>query len=251
VDVVLATGRSPWGGIAELAADLGLPGVHITMQGALISDPGVGTITRLRSLPAAVYLDALHLAAELGLDPIVGLLDGHRAERVPDGVDFLAAHRVETRWFRHHPDLGRLAGEPPMRVFLPTGPERHRMVRAAAIARLGDRAAIVWSDASGVEILAPGTNKGEAVTWLAAMRGIDIDAVAAVGNATNDTEMLRVVGRSAAMAAAPAEVLGAADIVVPGSDDDGVLQALAWFFPDLVPDLDGDLPAGWAIRPVA
>jgi hydroxymethylpyrimidine pyrophosphatase-like HAD family hydrolase len=86
---------------------------------------------------------------------------------------------------------------------------------------------------SGIEILAAGTNKGEAIAWLAGTRGVELEAVAAVGDASNDTEMLRVVGRSAAMNGAPAEVRAAADISVPGSDDECLVHALAWFFPDL------------------
>jgi Cof subfamily protein (haloacid dehalogenase superfamily) len=237
VDVVLATGRSPWGGIAELADELGLTGLQVTMQGALVSHPATGVIARLRPLQGATYLEALEFAAELGIDPVVGLVDGHRAERLADGVDFLAAHRVETRHFRHVSDLGRLAAAPPIRVFLPTPPGRHRAVREAAIARFAGRAAIVWSDGSGIEVLAPGTDKGEAVGWLAASRGIELDAVAAVGDAANDTGMLRRVGRSAAMGSAPLDVRAAADLVVPTSDEGGVIDALAWFFPDLAEGL--------------
>ncbi len=77
VEVLLATGRSPWDGVAEIAADLGLDGPQITMQGALISDPATGSIRRLRALPPDVYLDAVAFARELQLDPIATLLDGH------------------------------------------------------------------------------------------------------------------------------------------------------------------------------
>ena len=227
----------PWGGIDALADELGLRGPQITMQGALVSHPATGVVERLRALPSATYLEALGFAAELGIDPVVGLVDGHRAERLADGVDFLAAHRVETRRFRHVPDLGRLAAAPPIRVFLPTPLARHRGIRDAAVAHFAGRAAIVWSDSSGIEVLALGTDKGEAVGWLAASRGIDLDAVAAVGDAANDTAMLRRVGRSAAMGSAPLDVRAAADLVVPTSDENGVIDALAWFFPDLAGDL--------------
>jgi hydroxymethylpyrimidine pyrophosphatase-like HAD family hydrolase len=54
--------------------------------------------------------------------------------------------------------------------------------------------------------------------------------------------MLRLAGRSAAMASAPADVQLAADVVVPSSSETGVLDAFAWFFPDLVASLP--LPKG-------
>lgn len=233
VEVVLVTGRSPWSGVTELTARLGLPGPHITMQGGLISVPATGTVHRVRALPARLYLDALRFADECGLDPVVALLDGHRAERLADGIDFLAVPQAERSRFRYATDLARLVDEGPIRVFLPTGPARHRPVRLAAQEIFAGRASVVWSDLTGIEFLAPGIHKGEAVTWLAAARGIGLDEVAAVGDGQNDVAMLRIAGRSAAMGGAPAEVRLAADIVVPTSDDDGVLDALEWFFPDL------------------
>jgi 3-deoxy-D-manno-octulosonate 8-phosphate phosphatase KdsC-like HAD superfamily phosphatase len=58
-------------------------------------------------------------------------------------------------------------------------------------------------------------------------------AVAAVGDAPNDIEMLQSAGRSAAMGSAPREVTEAASIVVPPSSRDGVIDALRAFFPSL------------------
>jgi Cof subfamily protein (haloacid dehalogenase superfamily) len=239
VDVVLATGRSPWSGIRELAGMLGLAGPQITMQGALVADPASGQVHRLRALPPAVYRDALRFAGELGLDPIVGLLDGHRAERLADDVLPFVVPAAAGGTFRYVEDLDSLLEARPIRLFLPTGPERHRAVRAAARERFDGSASIVWGDLTGVEILAPGTTKGEAIAWLAVARGLDLDEVAAIGDAPNDTEMLRAAGRSAAMGSAPAEVRAVADVVVPPSAADGLIDALAWFFPDLAPRLRG------------
>ena len=233
VEVLLATGRSPWDGVAEIAADLGLDGPQITMQGALISDPATGRIRRLRALSPEVYLDAVAFARELRLDPIATLLDGHRAEHVADNVDgFWLAHDGPGRLVGE-PDLTALASETPIRLFLPTGPERHWSVRLAAVERFRGRAAVVWSDLSGIELLAMGTNKGEAVAWFAAGRGITLDDVAAVGDAANDKELLRLAGHSAAMGSAAADVREAADITVRASSDNGLVDALRWFFPDL------------------
>jgi hydroxymethylpyrimidine pyrophosphatase-like HAD family hydrolase len=245
--VVLATGRSPWSGVADLAARLGLTGPQITMQGALISVPATGEIHRLRVLPPTVYRDALLFADELGLDPVVALLDGHRAERLPEGGEPFTVPLVHGESFRYVDGLERLTAERPIRVFLPTGPERHRAVRRSAASRFAGVASIVWSDASGIEILARGTHKGDAVAWLAASRGIGLDEVAAVGDAANDIEMLWSAGRSAAMGSASLEVRACADIVVPPSSDGGLLDAFASFFPDLA-DVLGD---GAGRRPIA
>jgi hydroxymethylpyrimidine pyrophosphatase-like HAD family hydrolase len=203
------------------------------MQGALLSVPATGEIHRLRALPPGMYHEAIRFADELGIDPVVALLDGHRAERLPNGMELFVSPLVEGRDFHYANDLSLLVDERPIRVFLPTGAGRHRAVRFAAEERFAGRVSIVWSDSTGIELLAPGTHKGEAVAWLARTRGIGLDEVAAVGDAPNDTQMLRIAGRSAAMASAPADVHAAADIVVPSSSETGVLDAFAWFFPDL------------------
>jgi len=152
---------------------------------------------------------------------------------LPDGGEPFTVPLVDGDTFRYVNGLERLTAERPVRVFLPTGPERHRAVRRAAAARFADRASVVWSDTAGVEILARGTHKGDAVTWLAASRGIGLDEVATVGDAANDIEMLWCAGRSAAIGSAPLEVRVCADIVVGASADRGLLDAFAWFFPDL------------------
>ena len=238
VEVVLATGRSPWYGVAELARELGLDGPQVTMQGALIVDAETGEVHRARPLPASLYRATLAFARASGLDPVVAVQDGHRAERRHDSDDDFVAPVVETH-FRHVDDLGAVESEGPVRIYLPTPIERHGALLDAALRTIGDRGSIVRSNDSGFEILAPGTNKGDAVAWLAEVRGIGLDQVAAVGDAENDIELLSAAGRSAAMANAPAAVRASASIVVPTSAELGILHALAWFLPDLAPALLG------------
>jgi Cof subfamily protein (haloacid dehalogenase superfamily) len=233
VQVVLATGRSPWYGVGSIAERLGLRGPQLTMQGALAMDLATGHIERSCALHPRTYLDVLALAEELGIDPVVATPTGHRASRLLAGIDFVS-QGPEGGHFRVVPHLRDLATQHPMRVYLPTGPERHDDVRRALAHRFLGRAAVVWSDLEGVELIAYGINKGAALEWLAARRGIPLASVAAVGDAWNDIEMLRVAGRSAAMASAPDAVKEAAHLIVPPSSEAGVIDALAWFFPELV-----------------
>ena len=251
VHVVLATGRSPWAGVAEIAHQLGLTGPQVTMQGALISVPSSGETHRLRALPEPTYLDALAFAAEQSIGPIVAVLNGHRAVADARWVDDARPAFAVGRAFRAVDDLASVLHEHPVRVFLPTDAERHVSIRSAMVDRFGAVASVIWSDWTGVEVLAHGTSKGEAVAWLAASLGLGLDEVAAVGDALNDIEMLGMAGWSAAMACAPAEVRDVADIVVPLSSEDGILAALAWFFPELAGELPAPLDGWGAARPVA
>lgn len=232
VEVIIATGRSPWTNVAEIAAELGLSGFQITMQGALISDPATGGILRRRSLSAASYLHALRFAEEHAVDPIVSLLDGHRAGH-GTWRDAWGNPTEDGPTFQRIPDLRALAEHDPMRVFLPLDPGRFAMVRDAALAWAGDRCSVVWSDGAGLEFLAPGVHKGSALTWYAAHLGIPIAEVASVGDGSNDHELLSMAGRSAAMGDASAQTRACADIVVPPASETGILEAFAWFFPDL------------------
>jgi Cof subfamily protein (haloacid dehalogenase superfamily) len=248
VHVILATGRSPWHGIAELMAELGLSGPQVTMQGALIVDPVSGVVERVRTLPPEVYRAGLGFARELAIEPVVAVLDGHRASGDPDApiVPWTGPDLPTFKWL---PDLAELGDERPARIFLPTSAADHRRVRLAAMERFLGIATVVWGDLTGVELIAADTSKGEAVGWLGRSRGVGLEAVAAAGDAWNDIQLLRMAGRSAAMGGAPDEVRAAADIVVPSSDEDGILDALAWFFPDLAEELgraDGEAVAASA-----
>jgi hydroxymethylpyrimidine pyrophosphatase-like HAD family hydrolase len=78
-----------------------------------------------------------------------------------------------------------------------------------------------------------GASKGEALRTLAAHLRIPLAEVAAIGDGRNDIAMLRLAGRSAAMAQALAEVREAADLVVPSNSEEGVLEALERFYPSL------------------
>ncbi len=232
VRVVLATGRSPWAGISELCAELGLSGPQIAAQGALSIDPVTGRVVRRLELTAPVYDDALRFADALDLDPVVGTADTVYTRGSDAAVDFLRTDAARRR-MQVVGDLGDVRDRAPIRVFLPTDPHLHRHVLAAATVWFAGRASLVWTDDGGVEVLAPGADKGSAVEWLARSLRIPREAVAAVGDGGNDITMLRYAAMSAAMAGAPEPVRRRATLVGGSNADDGVIDVLAAFFPDL------------------
>ena len=77
-----------------------------------------------------------------------------------------------------------------------------------------------------LEFVAPGVSKGEAVRWLAGRSGISLGSVLAVGDQTNDLEMLAAVGHGAAMPSAPADVIAAARYVAPPLAAEGAAQLI-------------------------
>jgi 5-amino-6-(5-phospho-D-ribitylamino)uracil phosphatase len=241
VEVVLATGRSTWG-MRDVCDVIGLTGPQIAMQGGLIASPVTGETLLARELGPEDVAKHLAFAREIGVEALLCTADGYRAERrlSTNTSNALAAQlrreasRFEVVASLEDEDEGEDADAPrAIRTVLLTAPADNIAVRTAARHRFGSRYSIVRSDEHAVELLAPGTHKGSALECLAARFGIPMSRVAAVGDGWNDLEMLQAAGLSAAMASAPDEVQSAATMVVPSSDDDGVLVAFRRFFPGL------------------
>ncbi|MCR6712066.1 MAG: HAD family hydrolase [Demequina sp.] len=79
-----------------------------------------------------------------------------------------------------------------------------------------------WLDLTG-----PGVSKGSALEELRVQLGVDAAHTVAVGDGTNDVEMLRWAARSAAMGNAPEKLKAVADEVLGLVADDAVVPFLA------------------------
>jgi Cof subfamily protein (haloacid dehalogenase superfamily) len=231
--VMIATGRSPWD-VVRTARDLGLSGPQLTMNGGVLSDPVTGEIVWARRLAADVVLDGIEFAREVGTRALANFIHRHVLESAPDGsLPADVADFVRTPRLHLVRSLEEVAGYGPVRFYIPTGHERHSRALAAAQERFAGRASIVWGDEHGIELLAPGTNKGSGVRTVAESMGLSCHEVMAVGDAANDLEMLAWAGHGVAMGDAPADVKAAARVVVPSSADDGVVEAVRRIFPAL------------------
>lgn len=244
VQVVLATGRSPWD-TTPAARALGLGGPHIVMNGGAFMWPGSGRVVWASRLDLELVLEAIDFARGAGLRPLLGFTDGHACESrlglAPDVPDFAIGPRL--RVVRR---IEEMAGRRPVRVYMPTRPDDHAQVLAEIREWFGDRASVVYGDRNGVEVMRAGTNKGSALRYLAESLGIERSRVAAMGDGPNDREMLEWAGFSAAVLPRDAAVFGAERVlpagaaIVPSSDEDGALHAVARFFPSL--GLDAGTP---------
>ena len=76
---------------------------------------------------------------------------------------------------------------------------------------------------------AAGVSKGNALRRLVDDLGISRDRVLVIGDAPNDVSMFQEAGLAVAMGNAAAEVQGAADIVAPTLEEDGVAWTLRRF----------------------
>lgn len=80
--------------------------------------------------------------------------------------------------------------------------------------------------ANGLEVNTPTANKGRGLLMLAEKLGIHKDQVMAIGDSSNDVEMLKAVGYGVAMGNATAEVKAVASTVTLPCEEDGVAVAI-------------------------
>lgn len=109
-------------------------------------------------------------------------------------------------------------------------------VEVEAKAALGDCATVARSQPYYLDFLSPGGNKGAGVAKLAALNGVALVEVAALGDQQNDLAMFAVAGLSVAMGQAPANVIAAATHVAATQDEAGVADAIDRFVLGKAPD---------------
>ena len=228
LEICLATGRL-FSASRPFAQELRLDGFLIPLNGAAVFD--VISQTMVHAVPldkevALLALDALR-AADFRVQLYFGdllYLDGMdaRAER------YLRQSRVEPVMV---PDLRMLlTGAPPaapgpMKV-LGIGTEAAVIDQIAVLgARFGRQANVFRSQRPYLEITDPSADKGSALQWVARQRGLDRDAVAAIGDSDNDVPMFAWAARSFAVSGATPNALKAAGKVV-GPLGSGVSEAL-------------------------
>jgi Cof subfamily protein (haloacid dehalogenase superfamily) len=87
-------------------------------------------------------------------------------------------------------------------------------------------ATATFSKPNYLEILPAGVNKAKALTKVAAVFGLELSEIAAIGDGPNDLEMLSEVGFAIAMGNASDHLKTAADLVVGSNDNAGVAEAV-------------------------
>jgi Cof subfamily protein (haloacid dehalogenase superfamily) len=221
ITVVLVSGRPPRS-IGPLAERVGVGGIAICANGAVVWDLDTGTMvdssplaaevaTRLvhalrQAIPGALF--AVELEGGFGREP--GWSDGLRPVR----PDVLEADALEL-----------ITG--PVTKLLVRQPEMDfAEVAERAREAVGDDAVVTWAGLRVVEISAAGVTKAFALERLCRRLGIDAAEVVAVGDMPNDLAMLAWAGTGVAVANAAPEVLEAADEMTAANTDDGVALLL-------------------------
>ena len=233
VRVAVATGRVP-SGIASIVRDLGLDGPQITMHGALVTAPASGETVFSVTLGPEEVDELLRLAAEVDLPALLCYPDGFRTTDLrQEVVDLFVPFNEPLPEVVE--DLASLRASRPHKIAIWTGTEHYQRALDAARERLGDRHAITSGDNRSIELLPRGVDKARAAGELARWLGYSLDEVGAIGDGTNDIELLAAARRSVAMRHARPEVRAAADLVVPDAMPDDAASAIGLLFDRALP----------------
>jgi Cof subfamily protein (haloacid dehalogenase superfamily) len=233
--VVLCTGRR-FRTSLPVARRLGLEGAIVCNNGVLVKDLASGKTLQHEFLPREVYQEVLLLMREMG--PPLVYVDGYH-----EGTDMLtestdAAHSFQQEYLADNTEFTRvvddLAATRPEEVIMMSAmadADSLSALRARALEALGERVrthSLINKNYRGsiLEFLSPASGKWTALERVAAAAGITPEEIAAVGDDSNDAEMIRHAGLGIAMGNAVDAAREHADVVVRSNAEGGVLEAI-------------------------
>ncbi len=236
--VVLCTGRRFRTALPHAQA-LGLSGAIVVNNGAIVKDLTSGETLQHAYLPGSEFDEVIAHVRSHG--PPLVYIDSYL-----DGVDILTERTERAHPFqREYVDdqgkvvtivedvaqMGQTGRERVIMVSTMADAESLVELRRSASTRFGDRIqthSLINKNYQGqiLEFLSPAAGKWPALERLAASWEIAPAEIAAVGDDTNDAQMLGRVGLGIAMGNALPEVRAAARLVVRSNAEGGAVEAI-------------------------
>jgi Cof subfamily protein (haloacid dehalogenase superfamily) len=233
--VVVVTGRRFRTALPHAQA-LGLTGAIVVNNGAIVKDLASGETLQHAYLPGSEFDEVIEHVRSHG-PPLVYV------DTYLEGVDIFTesadrAHPFQREYVDDQgkvvsvvEDVARTDRERVVMVSTMADAESLTELRRSAHVRFGDRIQTHWlinKNYQGqiLEFLSPAAGKWPALARLAASWGVAPGEIAAVGDDTNDAQMLGQVGLGIAMGNALPEVRAAARLVVRGNAEGGVVDAI-------------------------
>jgi len=236
--IALVTGRRfP---AAKKIADLVPGAVSLVLHnGGLVMEDGAPI--RVRPLAHDTAVQVVSFAKGLGADPVVHA--GHRGEGLLLVENASPSHTLLAYYLtKSHPDVrvvGNLeaaiaeAPDAPLQVmFGGSMAEMESLALALETARFPAaplRTVYPRDDLSLIDVVAPAVDKSEALAFLCARWGVEMNEVLAIGDNWNDRLMLLGAGRGCVMGNADRGLLELGLEIVPTNDEDGVAHAIERF----------------------
>ena len=220
-----------------LALELGLTGPIVINNGVLVKDIGSGETREHRYLPSDIQPEVLSIVREAGA-PLLYVDDGS------DGLDIYTERAASTHPYQREylaeaasnncrfvDDVSRVGRDDVIMISTMGDAETLGTLLEQSRQILGDRVknhSIVNKNFQGeiLEFLAPGVSKWQALERIASAEGIRRHEIAAVGDDTNDVEMIRGAGLGIAMGNAVRAAKSASDLVVRSNAEGGAIEAI-------------------------
>jgi Cof subfamily protein (haloacid dehalogenase superfamily) len=224
ITFVLATGRHPHS-MCPLARELGMSGLAICCNGAVVFDLDRDTVVQHTSIAPAVALNVVErLRAAMP-----GIAFACEVENMAFGCEpgYAALRNIPSGQGNWQAEIGELCALPILKLLVlhPILTSLDMLEIAAEAA--GDAVICTRSDLPFIEISAAGVDKGTALAQLCATQGIAAEEVVAFGDMPNDLAMLAWADCGVAVANADPLVIAAADAVTCSNDEDGVARKIA------------------------
>ncbi len=204
VEIAIATGRMVQSA-AQIFAETGAEAGHIiALNGAELWTYPLGEkAIWQRAIEERAARRAVDICLARGAE-VQGYVEGDL--RILQRTAQTEAYARRTRVPSHLVDLAGISASPQKLLALLPPDETGALIDDLT-RELGGELHCFRSEPNFVEIVPPGVHKGVALAALAEVLGIGLDEMAAAGDAENDVEMLKAVGRPFAPRTAAAAVL--------------------------------------------
>ena len=233
--VILCTGRR-FRTALPCARELDLDGSIVVNNGVLVKDIASGDTIHHRYLPIEEYSEAIAVVRRVG-SPLL-YVDTYHEEIDLLTERFSEAHRFQreylddnTTYFQTVDDLRDRTRSDVIMVSTMADEETLLTLRDEARREFGERIdahILINKNYRGVilEFMSPKAGKWSALAAVAAQAKVKPEEIIAVGDDSNDIEMIRCAGLGIAMGNSAPEVKEAANFVVRSNAEGGVVDAI-------------------------
>ena len=213
VPFLICTGRM-FRSARRVAAQLGLQhGPIVCYQGAMIAELSTGERLLHRPMDGEVAGEVVRRLRDLGRHLNAYIDDQLYVEQL-DAWARMYAKNAEVGIELVEDLAAEVAARPPTKFVVLSEPADVDVLLPRLQDEWRGRLSIARSQASYIELAAPGVSKSGALQWLCDREGLRRERAVACGDAPNDLDMLRWAGLGVAVAEAAPDVRAAADLVV-------------------------------------
>lgn len=222
VPTAMVTARPPRA-IRELAEHLGLDGLAVCSNGAILYDIGRDEILEQVALPAET---ARRLVSDMAMHEPAALLAGEYGRHVRAEQAFPRTPAFQDLQDHHIVPPSAMLDEALVKLMVhhPVDPVEALVERLSR--QLGGEVAVTHSGDLFAEIAAPNVTKASGVAMLCRRLELPTARVAAFGDMPNDIPMLTAAGLAVAVANAHPDVIAIAHEVTASNVEDGVAQTI-------------------------